>query len=250
MSSVLKILEKYQKQLVSDLMLDRIWRYYNSNVSGTFAAALKNNNRRANCATIANWVLRELKVFKSGMYFWGRLGGTLACSEQTMKALTTYCKVIHVNGKKTVQKALKDGTLQPGDIVTYVDIQHTNIYAGDGRWYDAGHAYCKESGEGAKFISWYGKTLYYDQKIAYIIRYKEPKQTIYRVQVGAYTDKANADLKAEEVTKKSGFPCFEEKTDMIRVYCGSFTEKANAKKRMQKLTSAGILGVFIKKVQQ
>lgn len=248
MSSVVTVLEKFNKQMRADIKAGKVWRYYNSKVSGTFDAAEKNSNFRANCATIANWALRKLGVFKRGNYFWGRLGGTIACDDATLAILKKYCRLVHVNGKKTVGKLIKEGTLQPGDIVTYMDIQHTNVYAGDGWWYDAGHAYCKESGEGAKFITWHGKTVYSDQRVAYIIRYKESKKTTYRVQVGAYSEKANADAKVKEVADKSGFPCFEEQTDMIRVYCGSFEKKANATARIKDLSKAGIDGAFVVKV--
>lgn len=246
--TIIDCMKIFQKQMRADIKAGKVWRYYNSKVSGTFDAAEKNENLRANCATIANWCLRKLKVFKAGNYFWGRLGGTLACSDATLAILKKTCKLIHVNGKKTVGQLIKDGTLQPGDIVTYMDIQHTNIYAGDNHWYDAGHAYCTETGEGARFRTWYGVTVYSDQRVAYIIRYKEPKKTTYRVQVGAYNKKANADKRVAEVAQKSGFPCFQEQTDIIRVYCGSFEKKSNATARVKDLKKAGIDEAFIVEV--
>ena len=255
--TIIDCMKIFQKQMREDIKSGKVWRYYNSKVSGTFDAAEKNENLRANCATIANWCLRKLKVFKRGNYFWGRLGGTLACTDATLAVLKANCRLIHVNGKKTVGQLIKDGTLQAGDIVTYMDIQHTNVYAGDGWWYDAGHAYCKssETGEGAKFRTWYGETVYSDQRVAYIIRYKgnatpEPKkQTVYRVQVGAYNKKTNADKRVAEVAQKSGFPCFQEQTDMIRVYCGSFESQTNAKARVKDLKKAGIKEAIIVEVK-
>lgn len=256
--TIIDCMKIFQKQLKADIKAGKIWRYFNSKVSGTFDAAEKNDNLRANCATIANWALRKLKVFKAGNYFWGRLGGTLACDDATLKILTETCEVIHIGGKKTVGQLIKNGTLRAGDIVTYVDIQHTNIYAGDDHWYDAGHAYCTESGEGAKFRTWYGPTLYSDQKVAYIIRYKgnaepEPaKKTVYRVQVGAYKTKAAADKRAAAVTKKTkgiihegkkvkdGYPCFVEGSDWWRTFCGSFEDRNNAVIRQEELATVGL----------
>ena len=252
MSSVVTVLEKFNKQMRADIKAGKVWRYYNSKVSGTFDAAEKNSNFRANCATIANWALRKLGVFKRGNYFWGRLGGTIACDDATLAILKKYCRLIHVNGKKTVGKLIKDGTLQSGDIVTYMDIQHTNIYAGDNHWYDAGHAYCTETGEGARFRTWYGVTVYSDQRVAYIIRYKEPKRTTYRVQVGAYKTKEAADKRAAAVTKKTkgiihegkkikdGYPCFVEGTDWWRTFCGSFEDRNNAVIRQDELATVGL----------
>ena len=256
--TIIDCMKIFQKQMRADIKAGKVWRYYNSHTSGSFDAAERDQNLRANCATIANWALRKLKVFKAGNYFWGRLGGTLACSDVTLAVLKANCRLIHVNGKKTVGQLIKDGTLQAGDIVTYMDIQHTNVYAGDGKWYDAGHAYCKESGEGAKFITWHGKTVYSDQRVAYIIRYKgnatpEPKkQTVYRVQVGAYKTKASADKRAAAVTKKTkgiihegkkikdGYPCFVEGTDWWRTFCGSFEDRNNAVIRQEELATVGL----------
>ena len=254
MSTVLTVMEKFQKQMRADIKAGKVWRYYNSKVSGTFDAAEKNANYRANCATIANWCFRKLKVFKSGNYFWGKLGGTLICSEATLKVLKANCKLIHVNGKKTVSKLIEDGTLRAGDIVTYVDLQHTNIYAGGNTWYDAGHAYCKESGEGAKFITWCGGTVYGDQKVAYIIRYNgnaepEPAPTpsvIYRVQVGAYEKKGRATDCASTTEKRSGYKCFTEKAadGLYHVYCGSFEDKTNAWQRKDALEKIAIPAII------
>jgi len=253
--TIIDCMKIYQSSLIADLKNGIIWIYSNHGVSGTFELAEKNKNFKANCATIANWAFRKLGVFKKGNYFWGKQGGTLVCSDATMKVLKANCKIIHVNGKKTVNKCISDGTLLDGDIVTYVNLQHTNIYAGNGYWYDAGHAYCKEGGEGAKFLTWYGKTVYGNQKIAYIIRYNgNIQKTVYRIQVGAYKSKSSADERAAYVTDltqydrienyrkkkhkiREGYPCFIEKGDdgYYRVFCGSFSEKANGESRSQEL---------------
>jgi len=49
---------------------------------------------------------------------------------------------------------------------------------GDGKSFDAGHAYCKESGEGAKFIKWIGTTPYQGYQIAYVLRLKDDDNNI------------------------------------------------------------------------
>lgn len=216
------------------------WYYFNSKTSSTFDSALKKKNYRANCATIANWCLRMLGIFESGMYFYGKLGGTLACDERTMKALTEHCTLIHVNGKKTVDQCIKDEWLKAGDIVTYVDIQHTNIYAGRGKWYDAGHAYCKESGEGAKFETWYGPTVYGDQRVAYIISYPKRKK-IYRVRVGIYKQIANVHNMQTKIRETFGYGTFTEScSDGTHVFSGSFPAKKEATLRAKQFKDAGI----------
>lgn len=249
----------YQSGLKADIQAGNIWTYSNHGVSGTFQLAEKNKNFKANCATIANWALRDLKVFKKGNYFWGRMGGELVCNEATLKVLQKHCKIIHINGRKTVNQVMSDGTLLDGDIVTYVNLQHTNVYAGNGRWYDAGHAYCKEGGEGAKFRTWYGKTVYGDQKVSYIIRYNgnTQKKTVYRVQIAAMNTESAVDKIKVECKKKTrpltedgkGLDAFSEKMSdgKWHVFCGSFEQNAKAEERL-KLLKKYYPDAFIKQV--
>ena len=133
---------------------------------------------------------------------------------------------------------IEDGTLQPGDIVTYVDIQHTNIYAGNGKWYDAGHAYCSGTGEGAVYKSWHGEGQYNSQKAGYIIREKSGSGQ-YTVQAGSFTVKSNAEKRFRKI-KKAGFDVIVKKQDgAYKVQCGVFSVKANAEKLVKKLKKAG-----------
>ena len=210
------------------------WRYYNSKTSATFDAAIKNKNWRANCATIANWCLRMLGVFKSGQYMWGK-SGEISCSDGTMDTLKEKCTLIHVNGKKTVDQCIKDEWLRPGDIVMYQNLWHTNIYAGNGKWYDAGHAYCRETGEGAKFIKWLGGTVYGDQPVSYIITYPK-REKVYRVRVGIYKQKTNVAAIRAKIKEATGLDCFiEHFSDGIHVFCGSFGKKKDANERRKLL---------------
>jgi hypothetical protein len=82
-------------------------------------------------------------------------------------------KTFHIGGKKTVQECIKAGFIRAGDIITYSDMTHTNAYIGSNRSFDAGHAYCKEGGEGAKFIKWIGALAHADARVAYVIRIRE-----------------------------------------------------------------------------
>lgn len=70
------------------------------------------------------------------------------------------------------------------------------------------------------------------------------KPTIYRVQVGAFTKKANADRKLQAV-KAAGFEdAFLANVDgqFWRVQVGAFEVKANAERRMAQLKEAGFSG--------
>jgi cell division septation protein DedD len=224
------------------------WAYYNSKTSQTFAKALEQKNYRVNCATTANWALKMIGVMRYDLAgFYGEKNGVIKWkSAATKTAVTSACDVISIGGKKTVVTAIADGTLKAGDIVTYYDIRHTNIYLGGGRWLDSGHAYAKGTGDGATFGTWIGSTVYGAQRIGCIIRLKakpeEPtKKATYRVQAGAYRLKDNANQMVHKLSSV-GYKAFIEqnKDGMYIVICGSFTAKANADKRVAELKAKGI----------
>lgn len=71
----------------------------------------------------------------------------------------------------------------------------------------------------------------------------EPEQpktdVLYRVQVGAYSKKANADAMLEKI-KKAGFDAFVTKVDnLYKVQVGAFSKKANADAMLEKVKKAG-----------
>lgn len=72
-----------------------------------------------------------------------------------------------------------------------------------------------------------------------------PSSTLYRVQVGAFSKKANADKKLQAV-KAAGFEdAFLACVDGIlwRVQVGAFAEKANAEKKLAEVKAAGFSGI-------
>ena len=200
---LLAALTKMNAQMQKDLANGKKWGYYNSKVSGTFAEAVANGNRRCNCATLPNWALKMIGVMdENATSFYGKKGGEIAWRKSATKAaVEKYCEVIKI-GNKTVNKAMKDGTLKKGDIVTYVSMNHTNVYLGGERWFDSGHAYAHGTGDGAWWETWYGETKYGAEKIGYIIRLRTPLS--YRVQVGVYNLKDNAINMLAKV-KAAGF---------------------------------------------
>lgn len=71
--------------------------------------------------------------------------------------------------------------------------------------------------------------------------------TLYRVQVGAFSKKANAERKMEAV-KAAGFDAFITCMDdtLWRVQVGAFAVKANADKMLEKVLAAGFTGYVTK----
>lgn len=64
-------------------------------------------------------------------------------------------------------------------------------------------------------------------------------QTLYRVQVGAYSKKANADAMLEKI-KKAGFDTYMVQVDgLYKVQVGAFAKKANAEAMKAKITALG-----------
>ena len=232
--------KKFQKQLKDDRKAGKDWEYHNPSryLEEQWGEALKKEKRACNCALLARWALKEAGLIpqETGI-FYGKLGGTISWGAGTKAAVTKTCDLIRI-GDETVGQLIEDGTLQPGDIVTYVDIQHTNIYAGNGKWYDAGHAYCSGTGEGAVYKSWHGEGQYNSQKAGYIIREKSGSGQ-YTVQAGSFTVKSNAEKRFRKI-KKAGFDVIVKKQDgAYKVQCGVFSVKANAEKLVKKLKKAG-----------
>ena len=246
-SNILEQCAKFQKQLEADIKAGKNWEYHNPSkyLEEQWSNALKNNKRACNCALLARWALKEAGLIpQSTKIFYGKLGGTIQWGAGTKEAVTAACDLISIQNR-TVQQLIDDGTLRPGDIVTYVNLQHTNIYAGGGKWYDAGHAYCNGVGEGAVYKSWYGEGQYNNQKVGYIIRAKgneesnKPAGEMYIVQAGAYTKRSNAEARVQKL-KAAGFDAFIKFEDnFYKIQAGAYEIKENAEKQVSKLKAAG-----------
>ena len=262
-ATVEKIIQAAQSMNVTlkeDLKAGRKWTYSNTKkLSGTFAEARKSSTRRVNCARGVIWAMIEAGVFDGDPGGWyGRKDGAVIYKSTKARQAVQAAFDVRKIGNKTVKTCLKDGTIQPGDVVTYVGINHTNLYLGSNRWFDTGHAYCEASGENALFQSWIGNTVYGAYTVGCVLRPKkavqEPKAdpqkdvVMYRVQAGAFTDKSNAIRLKEAIEAKTGFACFmAEENGVIKVICGSFVQKANAEDRAYNLHGAGF-EAFIKAV--
>ena len=81
-----------------------------------------------NCALLPRWALREMGVINSAN-FWGLAGGGIQFRSNVEEQLRKYCDIIRVY--KTPNQLLAEGNLRPGDICTWVEYQHTNVYAGN-----------------------------------------------------------------------------------------------------------------------
>lgn len=165
----------YLDQLVQDdIKAKKIWTYKNVNtkkLSRTFDQAVAENNRKVNCSTGVYWALLRAGVVnanRDGIQWNGNNGFTWLNNHARQDALK-YFHLISVRNK-TVKECVKDGTLQPGDVVSYVGIAHTTIYIAHGLFFDTGHHNCSGTGEGAKFKCWVSAGGYQNYKVAEILR--------------------------------------------------------------------------------
>ncbi len=241
---ILEQCKKYQAQLQADLAAGKKWQYRNPSkyIETIWSNALKKNKRACNCALLAVWAVKDAGLMpKNNAKFYGYKGGTIKWSDATRKAIEATCHVIKI-GNRTVKQLIDAGNLQPGDIVTYVSLTHTNIYAGNGYWYDAGRIWCDGTNEGANFRKWYGKANYDNHMVGYIIRAKQSNQ--YYVQSGSFSVKANAEKLVREL-KAAGFSAIiKYQEGQWKVQCGAFSIKANAEALVAKLKAAGFSAII------
>ena len=78
----------------------------------------------------------------------------------------------------------------------------------------------------------------------------QSKNVIYRVCVGTYKTKQNAEKRKQFVLSKTGYDCFLEiVNEKYKVFCGSFSVKANAEKRVDELKKKDIANARVMTVK-
>ena len=231
------------------------WEYFNGKRSApTFWQTRDEGLFITNCMGGVIFACKDIGIPASALRWYGKKGGIHFLTDHAKADAEKYFSFIPVKNV-TVRQGINKGLILPGDILTYVNMSHTNIYFGVDMSFDAGHAYCIGSGEGAKYQRWIGTLAHPSAKVAMIVRLRQDTtKKYYRVQVGAYKTKASADKKAayvKELTKyasyyayehnknksRDGYDCFVEQgaDGKWRTYCGSFGDKANAEKRHDEL---------------
>lgn len=242
MYDLLASAKKLNRIMKADNKAGHQWRYYNGKRSeNTFQKTRAAGKYYTNCMGGVVFVCKDAGIPGTALDWYGNKGKINWSNANAKKNAEKYFDILNV--KWTLKQAIKYGLVQPGDILTYSAMTHTNMYLGDNKSFDSGHAYCTGSGEGAPFTKWIGALVYSGKKIAYVFRQKS--NCVYRVQVGAYNKLENAQERLLDVTAESGFTCFIEQTDMFRVYCGAFERPQNAIDRIKDLVTADITECFI-----
>ena len=94
----------------------------------------------------------DIGVLDSGSKFFKRRANEIAYKGHAKSKMEKNILYINGNGKK-VSPLVNEGKLKKGDIVLWYNHQHTNVYAGNNKWYDAGrwNANGASSSTGGKF---------------------------------------------------------------------------------------------------
>lgn len=261
LTKVQKLIAKclqYNDFVIWDIKNSRIWRYYNNKRSAnTFWKTREQKLFMTNCMGGCYFAWIDIGIPASALQWYGSKGGIHWLNDHAKKDAEKYFDFISANGK-TVKKCIADGTILPGDGVTYMDMTHTNIYLGNGTSYDTGHAYCTGSGEGAQYQKWVGEVPHQSAKVAVVVRMKqEQKKLVYRVQISAMKTEKSANAVAAECKEKTkpltedgeGLSAFPEKMSdgKWHVFCGSFEQNSYAQERLA-LVKKFYPDAFIKQV--
>lgn len=160
--------------LVDDIAAGKDWRYFNTgHVSeSTFWLTRKANKLYTNCMGGVSFALKESGIPAKACSWYGAKGFIRFLNDHAEADLRKYADIIPINGKKTPKQLVADGTLCPGDILTFMTFNHTCGYLGNGISYDSGHAFCLEKGEGARYVKWIGPLSWENYKVGFIIRLK------------------------------------------------------------------------------
>lgn len=101
-----------------------------------------------NCALLVRWGLTEMGYLNSGQNFWGIdadgngdghswcYKGIHFASKAVRDKILEHCEIIEVND--TPDHLAVTGQLLPGDICTWHGMHHTNVFIGNGTFFDAG----------------------------------------------------------------------------------------------------------------
>jgi lysozyme len=148
---------------IGDYMVAHKWHYKGDGyiAKNTFSKTKKCNKPGSSCSHFCSWVLQDVRLLENGKRISHDNG------KVTGRSYLLGCEVIEAKGK--TWNKIKN--LYPGD--TCVWDSNIAIYAGDGKWYDAGGPF-KANTNNKRYINVGPIAPYYDKTkpIYYIIRAK------------------------------------------------------------------------------
>lgn len=235
----IQLAKQFNKQMLKDIKNGIVWLYSNSGCKQTFENARNQETYKTNCAKLIVWIFKAYGILGPGQTFYGSFGNIIWSGDDARNAVKEKCDIIPVYGK-TVKTLIDNKIAQPGDVFIYQDLQHTNMLAYHGKFYDAGHAYCKvKYGENVPFVTWYGSAVHAQQRVALIIRLKKSEKR-FHVQCGPFLTRKGARNKLKKITS-AGFEAIIAKHGIRYVVeIGSFKTKKDAESLKTKINQAGL----------
>lgn len=234
----------------NDNKLGHQWKYCNTKskkVTG-FEEKRKAGKYLTNCVDGVQdaLIMAGIPTNQNVLAWYGGDGKIVWTNKNAEAAVRKYFEIVPTGGK-TVKWLYDNFKLCDGDILLgYQGMSHTNCYFGGTQSFDSGHAFCTpKSGEGAKFKKWIGGLTYKNKKVNYILRLIDRAQ--YRVQAGAFSD-INKYYEQAAIVQRKGFPVAMVQEDgMYKVQVGLYSGKTNADRKVALLKSKGI-AAFVKEV--
>jgi hypothetical protein len=242
----LKALKAMNSTVKADNADGHQWKYCNvkSRKGKDFADARKKGKYLINCVDGVVWALMCVGI-KSVSWYGG--DGKIVWLNDHAKVDAKKNFDIISTGGKTVAWLEKNARLCDGDILLgYQGMNHTNVYYGNGKSFDSGHAYASGSGEGAKIKKLIGSLAHKNSKVNYILRLKD--RAHYRVQCGAYSDIGKFNEQVEIVEKKGFSTTKVVEEGLMKVQVGYFSGKTNAERLAEKVAKKK-LDVFVKEIE-
>lgn len=232
----------------ADIKAGHQWKYCNttSKKAKSFAQARKQGKYLINCVDGVQWALKIAGVPAKALSWYGGDGKIVWCNKNAKAEAKKYFDIIPTKGKSVLQ-LYNAGLLCDGDILLgYRGCHHTNAYVGNGKSFDSGGSWAKGSGEGARFTKWIGALAHKSMHPVYILRLKD--RAHYRVQAGAYEtiEKYNEQIKFL-ASKGYKNPVKIVEDGMYKVQLGYYSGKTNANKFVAKLKKKGI-NAFVKEI--
>lgn len=184
-SSFITALERMSQKVQSDYKAKKYWKYTNGvksinrlPIKATYQSALNSNVLTTNCAQYVMWALHDCGIFAANQKFYGHASGNIRYvnnkKAKVSDTLDDYADIFKIGGSKRPKTLVREGKLKKGDILTYKG--HTNVYAGDGKWYDAGRR-MGQNGKGTManytFTTLGPLKITYNNPTYYIIRLKD-----------------------------------------------------------------------------
>ncbi len=245
----IKALKSMDKTMRSDIKAGKVWVYSNGSIpkAKNFDQARRTGKLALNCVDGVHWGLIKSGVIgktREAIQWYGGDGFIRWYNDEAEANARKYLKIITVPANRTIEKCIQKGLLKAGDICIYHGMTHTNVYLGDHKSFDSGHAYCTGSGDGAVFKKWIGQTPYTGNNLAFILRLWE---VTYRVQVGAYSLRSKADAVKAQLAEHHLDSFTEKESDgLIHLFCGSFDDIQKAEARAEMLRELGFKKTYAK----